>query len=57
VAEHARRCARQGRRAKKQGKTLEETQAAKPTADFDSKFGGFIIDGPFFTKLIFDDIK
>src|SRR5882724_5795156 len=30
---------------KKQGKSLEETLAAKPTAEYDEKWGGFVIDG------------
>jgi glyoxylase-like metal-dependent hydrolase (beta-lactamase superfamily II) len=38
---------------KKQGKSLDETVAAKPTADFDAKWGGFIIDGNFFTRLVY----
>ena len=38
---------------KKQGKSLEEAVAAKPTADFDAKWGGFVIDGNFFTKLVY----
>ena len=36
---------------KKQGKSLDEALAAKPTADFDAKWGGFVIDGNFFTRL------
>jgi glyoxylase-like metal-dependent hydrolase (beta-lactamase superfamily II) len=38
---------------KKQGKSLDETVAAKPTADFDAKWGGFVIDGNFFTRLVY----
>jgi glyoxylase-like metal-dependent hydrolase (beta-lactamase superfamily II) len=41
---------------KKQGKSLEEIQATKPTASYDSKFGGFVIDGNFFTKLVYDGL-
>ena len=38
---------------KKQGKSLEEAVAAKPTADYDAKWGGFIINGDFFTRLVY----
>ena len=38
---------------KKQGKSLHEAVAAKPTADFDAKWGGFVIDGAFFTRLVY----
>jgi glyoxylase-like metal-dependent hydrolase (beta-lactamase superfamily II) len=38
---------------KKQGKSLDEAVAAKPTADYDAKWGGFIIDGNFFTRLVY----
>lgn len=38
---------------KKQGKSIDETVAAKPTADFDTKWGGFVIDGAFFTRLVY----
>jgi glyoxylase-like metal-dependent hydrolase (beta-lactamase superfamily II) len=38
---------------KKQGKSLEETLAAKPTADYDAKWGGFVIDGKKFTGLVY----
>ena len=38
---------------KKQGKSLEDAVAAKPTADFDAKWGGFVIDGNFFTRLVY----
>jgi glyoxylase-like metal-dependent hydrolase (beta-lactamase superfamily II) len=38
---------------KKQGKSLDEALAAKPTADFDAKWGGSIIDGNFFTRLVY----
>jgi glyoxylase-like metal-dependent hydrolase (beta-lactamase superfamily II) len=41
---------------KKQGKSLDEAGAAKPTADYDAKWGGFVIDGNFFTKLVYVDI-
>ena len=38
---------------KAQGKTLEETQAAKPTAAFDAKWGQFVIGPDFFTHLVY----
>jgi glyoxylase-like metal-dependent hydrolase (beta-lactamase superfamily II) len=38
---------------KKQGKSLDEVVAAKPTAAFDAKWGGFVIDGAFFTQLVY----
>ena len=39
--------------SKKQGKSLDEVVVAKPTADFDAKWGGFVIDGAFFTRLVY----
>jgi hypothetical protein len=41
---------------KKQGKSLEEAVAAKPTADYDAKWGGFVIKGDFFTKLVYSGV-
>jgi glyoxylase-like metal-dependent hydrolase (beta-lactamase superfamily II) len=38
---------------KKQGKSLNEVVAAKPTADFDEKWAGFVVDGNFFTRLVY----
>lgn len=38
---------------KRQDKPLEEAVAAKPTADYDSKWGGFVINGDLFTKLVY----
>jgi glyoxylase-like metal-dependent hydrolase (beta-lactamase superfamily II) len=38
---------------KKEGKSREEAVAAKPTADYDAKWGGFVIDGNFFTRLVY----
>lgn len=38
---------------KKQGRSLNETIAAKPTASFDPKFGQFVINGDFFTNLVY----
>jgi glyoxylase-like metal-dependent hydrolase (beta-lactamase superfamily II) len=41
---------------KKQGKTVEETIAAKPTAAYDAKWGGFVIDPVFFTTLVYKGV-
>jgi glyoxylase-like metal-dependent hydrolase (beta-lactamase superfamily II) len=38
---------------KRQGKSLDEAVAAKPTADYDAKWGGFVIGGDFFTRLVY----
>ena len=38
---------------KKQGKSRDEVVAAKPTADYDAKWGGFVINGDFFAKLVY----
>jgi hypothetical protein len=38
---------------KKEGKSLDEVGAAKPTADYDAKWRGFVIDGNFFTRLVY----
>jgi len=38
---------------KQQGKALQEVIAAKPTAEFDAKWGGFVIDGKTFTHLVY----
>lgn len=43
-------------RLKKAGRSLAETVAAKPTLDFDAKFGKFIVDPAFFTRLVFVDV-
>jgi len=41
---------------KKQGKSRDETVAAKPTADFDAKWGQFVIDPGFFTRLVYEGV-
>ena len=38
---------------KKQGKSRDEVVDAKPTADYDAKWGGLIINGDFFTRLVY----
>ncbi|WP_325595470.1 MBL fold metallo-hydrolase [Puia sp.] len=40
-------------RLKKQGRSLHEVIAAKPTAPFDPVFGNYVIKGDFFTKLVY----
>ncbi len=40
-------------RLKQQGRSLDETVAAKPTAEFDARWGRFVIDPAFFTRLVF----
>jgi len=41
---------------KKSGRTLEETVTAQPTAAHDAKWGQFVIDPPFFTKLVYEGV-
>ena len=41
---------------KKQGKSLNETIAAKPTAKYDAKFGQFLITPAFFTTLVYSGV-
>src|SRR5215467_16295825 len=38
---------------KKQGKSRDEVVAAKPTANYDAKWGGFVVNGDFFTRLVY----
>jgi glyoxylase-like metal-dependent hydrolase (beta-lactamase superfamily II) len=38
---------------KNQGKSRDEVVAAKPTADYDEKWGGFVVNGDFFTRLVY----
>ncbi|MBX4997448.1 MBL fold metallo-hydrolase [Rhizobium lentis] len=38
---------------KQQGRSLDETVEAKPTAAFDGKWGQFVIDPAFFTRLVY----
>lgn len=39
---------------KQQGRTLEETIAARPTAAFDEKWGQFVIKPDLYTKLVYE---
>jgi glyoxylase-like metal-dependent hydrolase (beta-lactamase superfamily II) len=41
---------------KKQGRSRDEAVAAKPTAAFDAKFGNFVIDPGFFTRLVYEGV-
>jgi len=38
---------------KNQGKSLDEVVAAKPTSDYDAKWGRFVVNGDFFAKLVY----
>jgi glyoxylase-like metal-dependent hydrolase (beta-lactamase superfamily II) len=38
---------------KKQGKSIDEIVAAKPTAAFDAKWGNFVFNGDEFTKMVY----
>jgi glyoxylase-like metal-dependent hydrolase (beta-lactamase superfamily II) len=44
-------------RMKSEGKSRDEIVALKPTADFDGKWGGFVLDGAFFTRIVYDGLK
>jgi glyoxylase-like metal-dependent hydrolase (beta-lactamase superfamily II) len=41
---------------KRQGRTRDEIVAAKPTAAYDAKFGAFVIDPGFFTRLVYEGV-
>jgi glyoxylase-like metal-dependent hydrolase (beta-lactamase superfamily II) len=41
---------------KRQGRSSDEIIAARPTAAFDAKWGGFVIDPAFFTKLVYEGV-
>lgn len=41
---------------KKQGRSRDETVAAKPTAAFDAKWGQFVIDAGYFTRLVYEGV-
>lgn len=41
---------------KAQGRTLSEIVAAHPTSLFDAKWGKFVIDPAFFTRLVYDGL-
>src|SRR5271166_1604891 len=41
---------------KRQGRSRDEIVAAKPTAAFDAKFGNWVIDPGFFTRLVYEGV-
>jgi glyoxylase-like metal-dependent hydrolase (beta-lactamase superfamily II) len=41
---------------KRQGRSRDETVAAKPTAAFDAKFGNWVIDPDYFTRLVYEGV-
>jgi hypothetical protein len=41
---------------KREGRTRDEVVAAKPTAAYDAKFGAFVIDPGFFTRLVYEGV-
>ena len=41
---------------KKQGGSLADTTAARPTAAYDAKWGQFLIDPTFFTQLVYEGV-
>jgi glyoxylase-like metal-dependent hydrolase (beta-lactamase superfamily II) len=42
---------------KQQGRSKDEAVAAKPTAAFDAKWGQFVIDPGFFTRLVYEGVR
>jgi glyoxylase-like metal-dependent hydrolase (beta-lactamase superfamily II) len=41
---------------KQEGRSLDETVAAKPTAAYDAKWGQFVIGPPLFTRLVYEGV-
>jgi hypothetical protein len=41
---------------KRWGRSLDETIAAKPTAEFDAKCGQFLITPALFTRLVYEGV-
>jgi hypothetical protein len=41
---------------KEQGRSLDETTAANPTAEFDAKWGQFVITPALFTRLVYEGV-
>jgi hypothetical protein len=41
---------------KQQGRSRDETVAAKPTAAYDAKWGNFVIDPGYFTRLVYEGV-
>jgi hypothetical protein len=44
-------------RLKSEGKSRDEIIGLRPTAEFDAKWGGFVLDGAFFTRIVYDGLK
>ena len=42
---------------KQQGRAVADTVGAKPTAAFDAKWGGFVIDPAFFARLVYQGVR
>jgi hypothetical protein len=42
---------------KRQGRSLDEIVAAKPTAAYDEKWGNFVIGPALFTKLVYEGVS
>jgi glyoxylase-like metal-dependent hydrolase (beta-lactamase superfamily II) len=43
-------------RLKQQGMSRDQVVAAKPSREFDAKWGGFVLDGAFFTRIVYDGL-
>jgi glyoxylase-like metal-dependent hydrolase (beta-lactamase superfamily II) len=43
-------------RLKQQGMSRDQVVAAKPSSEFDAKWGGFVLDGAFFTRIVYDGL-
>ncbi len=41
---------------KQQGRSLADVIAAQPTADYDKKWGDWVIDGATFTSLVYQGV-
>jgi len=41
---------------KRRGKTIDQVVAAGPTAAYDAKWGGYVIDGKTFTRLVYQGV-
>jgi glyoxylase-like metal-dependent hydrolase (beta-lactamase superfamily II) len=41
---------------KRQGRTIDETVAARPSSDLDAQWGQFVISPAFFTKLVYEGV-
>jgi hypothetical protein len=41
---------------KKEGRSRDEIVAARPTAAFDAKWGNFVVDPGYFTRLVYEGV-